>query len=232
MDRGLDRLRGCFVGLATESLPESGREVEPPARSYWIEPGRVLGGCYPGALEAAKERRKVGRLLDCGVRTFVDLTEAGEEHRGQLLRPYEETVAALARERGLQVTCRRFPIEDLNVPTMELMAECIRFTETALARGRVYVHCLGGVGRTGTFAACWLLTRGVASAQDVFGKLAELRTLDRVRGSRKAPEREVQCRFVRDWAEMGPFGRAPLGQGGPEISRDRLKRSRSWSSGW
>ena len=48
--------------------------------------------------------------------------------------------------------------------------------DTSLTGGRlVYVHCWGGVGRTGTVVGCWLLRHGLATRDAVLDTLAQLR---------------------------------------------------------
>jgi protein tyrosine/serine phosphatase len=187
--------------------------AEAPERTYWILPDRLLGGAYPGAQDAAECSRKIRRLLDTGIRTFIDLTESDESHKARLLVPYEAAVAALAGDRSIEVSYQRHAIRDLNVPTPEGMVEILAAIELGLQSGAVYVHCLGGVGRTGTVAACWLLDHGDATVEDVFHRLTELRQMDRVRGNREAPEEPVQRRFVRDWAarKCPPDEPAPRG---------------------
>jgi protein-tyrosine phosphatase len=63
-----------------------------------------------------------------------------------------------------------------------------------MARGsgdKVYVHCQGGIGRTGTVIACLLVEEG-EDAEVVLDRLSE-------RGS---PETERQKRFVREWRPL------------------------------
>ncbi len=52
----------------------------------------------------------------------------------------------------------------------------------AVANGAVYVHCWGGVGRTGTVVGCWLLRHGYAVPSDVIDTIQSLRQVDPVRG--------------------------------------------------
>ena len=66
-----------------DAWPEGGRRPIPD--SYWVRPGRLLAGQYAGARLPALALRKLRRLLDAGVTSFVDLTEAGEAW----LPPYE-----------------------------------------------------------------------------------------------------------------------------------------------
>lgn len=159
---------------------------------YWVQDGQLLAGEYPGDREEATARQKLGDLLDAGIRTFVDLTEAHE------LTPYSEWLASEAAARGVTVRYQRFPIEDLNVPTVPRMREILTEITRALdAEAPVYVHCWGGIGRTGTVVGCWLVERGQTGA-------GALRRLDALRKHpttkrRPSPEMPEQIEFVRTW---------------------------------
>jgi len=183
--------------------------MEPPLeRSYWIRPGRLLGAALPSAPDPALRRDKLTRLLDGGVRAVVNLMEEHElDHSGRLFAPYEPDFHALAAERGTAVLTLRHPIRDLGIPTRDGMRAILDTVDEALSAGAVAVHCWGGVGRTGTVAACWLLRHGHATRENVLDVLAELRRADRVAGRRPAPEAREQVRFVLEWPE-GPSGAA------------------------
>src|SRR5690348_14087765 len=55
--------------------------------AWWVEPGRLLAGEYPGALTPGKAATKVRLLVDAGVDSIVDLTTP-DDH----LDPYLETL--------------------------------------------------------------------------------------------------------------------------------------------
>jgi hypothetical protein len=59
----------------------------------------------------------------------------------------------------------QFYVEDVRVPeSPEHMRSILKRIRKGVDEGRlVYVHCLGGHGRTGTAAGCWLLDRGIAA---------------------------------------------------------------------
>jgi len=178
------------------SLPES----KPPTRSsYWVVPSQLLAGGYPGAPVEPEHSEKIHALIDAGVRTFVSLMEEHEtNHRGEGFNPYLE----IAQAYEPSVEFHRFPIKDLSLPTKPAMIETLdaidRFIET---RPKVYVHCWGGVGRTGTVIGCWLLRHGVVEAGGVLQRLKELRRHDVERGRRQSPETDAQCEFVVAWNE-------------------------------
>ena len=167
----------------------------PLERCYWVEPGRLLAGPYPGFDEATARRRLSG-LLDEGVDLFVDLTEEGES----LAAPYEALLAAEAAARGRTVAHRRMPIVDMGVPTASRMAEILDLLDGELAAGRTaYLHCLGGIGRTGTVVGCYLVRHGL-HGDAALGRLAAL-VEGTGRRDLRSPETEEQHDFVRAWAE-------------------------------
>ncbi len=85
----------------------------PFERSYWVEPGKLLAGCYPGAKQFDESRQKLQGLLDVGIRHLINLTEAHEtDKQADGFGPYEQTIRLLARDRSLTVICQRVPIRD------------------------------------------------------------------------------------------------------------------------
>ena len=164
--------------------------------SYWVRPGLLLAGEYPGARTEAEARAKLSALLDAGVRVFVDLTEAGEYG----LRPYWPLVQALAAERGLTVTHKRLSIPDMGTPEPGHMRAILDEIDCRLAAGEpVYVHCYGGIGRTGTVVGCYLVRHG-AAGKAALAEIARRRqgTPD---GYHQSPETEEQRRLVLTWRE-------------------------------
>jgi Dual specificity phosphatase, catalytic domain len=158
--------------------------------SYWVVPGRVLAGEYPGAATDDSARAKLALFRDVGIDCYVDLTEEGE----YALRPY----AAIVREAGCEH--RRFSIRDLGCPTVDEMRAVLDAIDDAVSRQRkVYVHCYGGIGRTGTVVGCFLVRHGLAP-RDALATIACWRegTPD---GDRSSPENEEQEEFILTWPE-------------------------------
>jgi hypothetical protein len=79
---------------------------------------------------------------------FIDLTEETEG-----LLPYRDLLKA---HNG--VSHRRFPIRDVSTPhSREVTTAILDTIDAEIAKdGLVYVHCWGGVGRTGLIIGCWL----------------------------------------------------------------------------
>jgi len=74
------------------------------------------------------------------------------------------------------------------------MVRILDAIDTALTGEQVvYVHCMGGIGRTGTVIGCYLVRHGQTGAE-------ALQTIARLRGGlAESPETEEQRRMVRTW---------------------------------
>ena len=162
------------------------------ADSYWILPGKLLAGEYPGARKAEEAERKLKSLLEAGVNFVVDLTEEGERAGGAPLLSYH----GLLDHRCEVARC---PMPDGGIPGLDKVRQALDLLDEALAKGRtVYVHCWGGHGRTGVAAGCWLQRHGLADSQSVLEILAQLRKHMPDAG-RLSPETEGQRRMAQKW---------------------------------
>jgi protein-tyrosine phosphatase len=89
-------------------------------------------------------------------------------------------------------------IPDMDTPAPEEMVRILEAIDAALEAGQtVYVHCYGGIGRTGTVVGCYLARHGM-SGTDALREIARLRqgTPD---GWVRSPQTRAQCEMVRNW---------------------------------
>jgi len=164
--------------------------------SYWVVPGRLCAGEYPGAAGTAEARRKLRLFLDAEFTFFLDLTE------GRDLAPYAALLREEAATRGMTVEHRRMPIRDLGTPTPDQVMQILDTIDAALAAGhRVYVHCYGGIGRTGTIVGCYLVRHGLTGSQ-ALAEIERLR-LGTPDAWKTSPETPEQRERVRSWPAGG-----------------------------
>jgi hypothetical protein len=131
----------------------------PTPDSYWVIPGRLLAGEYPSHKDDAQVLLKLRRFQKAGITLFFDLTEAGEHG----LRPYAPLLPQAFAATGDRVRHRCFPIPDMGTPDVAQMAAIQESLAAHLASGEtVYVHCYGGIGRTGTVIGCYLVSQGMS----------------------------------------------------------------------
>ena len=165
--------------------------------TYWVVPGRLLAGEYPGDPADDRAMSKLRELLSARVGCFVDLTEVGESS----LRPYALLLDAVAADGGLEIEYRRMPIRDLSAPTRQQLQEILNFVDSRLKHGQtVYVHCWGGVGRTGVVVGCFLARHGLATGSAAIERIAQLRRNTR-KAVRVSPETKEQSAVVVMWNE-------------------------------
>lgn len=156
--------------------------------AWWFDDG-LLAGEYPGHPSPTRARDKVDLLVASGVRTFVDLTTQGDR-----LKPYKQLVSEVAAAENLDLRHLSFPIPDLGVVDDETYDSICEAIEQARADGVVYLHCWGGVGRTGTVVACWFGRQGADYAQAMV-RLGDCRA-DTRKSHRPCPEASVQHAFL------------------------------------
>jgi protein-tyrosine phosphatase len=158
---------------------------DPPIRVDWLgadelatEAGRlgmtILPGKhgastrYPGLVYRRDLDTDLAVLAEAGVHHLLLLVEDGE-----LARWGHRDIVARAELAG--VVIERLPLPDGTAPrSVQVMDDVLAGLEAARASGDVAVACMGGVGRTGTVAACALVAAG-ASASDAIARVRQVR---------------------------------------------------------
>ena len=169
-----------------------GGEFGPTDRSYWVISGRLAAGGYPNP---DPWNDKVGQLLDAGINLFVNLTQdypgGTDAHMNRYdIRAADHHAVVVRRE-----------ITDLGTTTKPEMVTTLDLIDRHLQHGcNVYVHCWGGIGRTGTVVGCWLSRHGYARPGEVLDLLQGLRSSgNRKSGRIPSPQTGAQRSMVETW---------------------------------
>ena len=85
--------------------------TKPDPNTYWVLPGKLLAGEYPGHPSRAQAKVRLRAFLNAGIRHFVDLTETDEA-----LESYQPLLMAEAQNLRVAVTYVRIPIREYSVP--------------------------------------------------------------------------------------------------------------------
>jgi len=162
---------------------------QPIEHCYWVIPGKLLAGEYPRNLDIDSSIQKVNALLEAGVSAFIDLTEKKEG-----LLPYSELLKS--------ATHQRFAVRDVSVPeSEEVTISILDAIDNHIDQGRiVYVHCWGGVGRTGVIVGCWLVRHGY-EGREALARLRELWKQCPKSATRISPESIEQEQYILGWKE-------------------------------
>jgi hypothetical protein len=168
----------------------------PISESYWVEPGRFLAGEHPAKFDEELTRKRLDALLEAGFDGFIDLTHANE------MFPYANILLEEAHAYEMETAHHRFPIGDFGLPTPKMMNAILdKIEESLQARRKIYLHCWGGIGRTGTTVGCYLVRQGKTAEQALEQLSAWWREVPKSQVHPCSPETEEQVNFIRTWAE-------------------------------
>lgn len=191
--------------VAASHAERGSTPLTPPIENSYVVPGTMLSaGEYPGSPPSnptSDVESKLARFVSAGVRAFIDLTSPSDG-----LAPYEPALRSVAGAHGTDVTYERHTIRDMDVCDPDHMIRVLDAIDARIAEGRpVYVHCWGGVGRTGMVVGCWLVRHGCDGEEALRQVSAMFRAMsaDKVRRHARwgSPQTEDQRAMVRAWAK-------------------------------
>jgi hypothetical protein len=176
----------------------------PLPESYWVIPGQFLAGEYPGQYQEELTRKRLDALIEAGFDVFIDLTQPHENV------PYAGVLRDEARIFEANVSRHAFPIEDFGLPAPGHMNSILDAIDDGLQAGRkIYLHCWGGIGRTGTTVGCFLVRHGRTGPEALEQLAAWWRGVPKSRYHPYSPETAQQRDFILRWAQHDHKSRKP-----------------------
>ena len=166
-------------------------DIKPIENSYKVQ-DRFYAGEYPGDKIQEAALVKLSHFLENGFTHFIDLTEEGE------LTPYAQLLPA-------GISYRRFPIRDVSIPKdTESVRALIDEIDTILSNleNKLYLHCWGGVGRTGTIVGCWYASRPGIGYSTALQKTRQAFKECLKSKHRHTPETSEQISFIGEFSRV------------------------------
>ena len=114
--------------------------------TWWIEEPYLLGSHNP-------TNRELAQLRKVGFNVLISLLQESEQP------PRYDIVYAQA----LGYQRYNFPVRDFTPPTIEQLEQFIALFDQSAASEKMILHCEGGLGRTGTFAAAYWVAKGMTA---------------------------------------------------------------------
>lgn len=171
--------------------PQGDALPRPHGNTYWLWAGHVLAGEHPAKEGEEQLSEKLQLFALAGITHFIDLTSPADP-----VKTYQPLGGAVRINH---------PITDFGVPSPLQMQGILQSIQSALSQGgKVYVHCKGGIGRTGTVAATWLTEHGLDDEQALALLLQKWQAMDKRFEEPHTPETQAQRAFVRTWHKAKP----------------------------
>ncbi len=154
-----------------------------------------MAGEYPGERAEFEARIRLDKMLEAGLTYFLDLTE-----KNSPLTPYKPWLVEEADKRNLEIGYRRMEIKDGDIPADGLMEDILAQIRLSLAQGHaVYVHCWGGIGRTGTVIGCYLAEE-CGSGEEALRQINSMwQAMEKKWRAPSTPQTWAQVEMIRRW---------------------------------
>ena len=186
----------------------------PTPWSNWVIKGRLLAGAFPASTDDTETDLILTKLLELGVDTFVCLqaefsmaTPEAIWRSGQALRPYVKDAQRLlvqaratnnSRITQTRLDLVHLPIMDggitSDIALSKLADDCC---QRILNGERMYVHCWGGHGRTGTLIAVMLARLYCISTEEALLYTQLLHDVRKYPQNVRSPQTQVQVEQVK-----------------------------------
>jgi len=151
----------------------------------------LYGGQYPGPWDKKDDFYMIEELMDLGITTSICLMQTKELQR---FLPYKER----ALEINQAFKWLHYPIVDMSVPSKAVMKQILDDIDKLIAADeKIYVHCLGGHGRTAAVIGCWLKRHGFKQLK-IYQKLAQWR-IQTLFGQTSSPQDGTQFAMINKW---------------------------------
>lgn len=195
--KNLSHVQQKYQNSVSQLLDHSNSDI---LRNYPVIPNHLYAGEIPSSINDHEFQLKIQYLKELGITHIINLTEINEQNfKGIPLRKYMDYAEMQFSMSGMELNCFRFPIKDLDIPTITHMRTVINAINEAIHEGgKVYVHCWGGIGRTGTVIGCYLIEHGILLNHTAVPFIEFLKRNTSIK-NRQSPETPDQVNYILRW---------------------------------
>lgn len=167
-------------------------EAMPWAGCYQVTDQLMAGSTFLHGPENATRLEALERVGVTSVVSLIDPTE---------LRTARTVAGKFSGQRAQPIFNENyFAVSDRTVPSPQQMHVILDVIDGGYLEGeKIFLHCYGGRGRTGTVIGCWLNRHGITQGKAALDRLTELRFACGL--FTQSPETEEQRRMITRWRE-------------------------------
>jgi ADP-ribosylglycohydrolase/protein-tyrosine phosphatase len=177
--------------LSHDSLKQLQQLPSTELYTYVPEPTQALlvAGQYPGSRGRITHTLKMAGIVNLEIDTIINLMELDELER---FTPYQKALKHVIQN----LKIHHLPIRDMDIPDDQTLQRILDTMENDIENAkRVYVHCWGGHGRTGTVIGSWLVKEGM-NAEEALDKIKKQRLLTSF-GDAPSPQTPEQIDVIK-----------------------------------
>jgi protein-tyrosine phosphatase len=164
---------------------------------YEVIANQLFAGETISSLNLITRNSKMKQIFDLGITTIINLTEENEiNFQGAALVSYDKDLIEFYEKSNKKIELIKFPIQDGNIPDKSDLNRLLEIIRSKIQLNeKIYIHCRGGIGRTGVIIGSILIDLKLVSKNDVLLKINDLKKKSLL-PKRQSPETDKQIKFL------------------------------------